>query len=209
MKPDHSAAVPDAPEPGSKAPGGIFAVSVLAAGIAAALLPSEARVLKPYRDSAGIWTVCMGLIGPIVNRYPRDVAWTTDECKIAEAQYIEPMVKQMQRCTPQHVQKEMTYGQWIWLGHWAYNVGTNNYCGANVGRELQVGNHRGACLAMSKWTWITLPKGKVPAGKHKVTRDSAGRVTRIQIDCIDPANKCFGLAKRRDLEVESCLDSLE
>lgn len=169
--------------------GGAFAVAVLAAGIAAALLPSEGRKLESYRDSGGIWTVCMGLIGPVEQAH-RGRRWTEDECKAAESAYIAPMVQEMQRCVPIAVQAEMTYGEWITYAHWAFNTGTRNFCNSTLGKRLADGNHNGACRAMAAWTYITLK------GKKRNCRDP------------DMRKICSGIVTRRDNEVSWCLEAL-
>lgn len=204
--------VPQAPgAPGwGEAPkaGGVFAALVLAAGMAAALLPSEDRKLTVYKDSAGIDTVCMGLIGPVTKRHP-GVAWTVEECQQAESEYIVPMVAEMQQCIPLDVQRSMTYGEWIMLGHWHYNTGA--FCSSSVGRNLAQGKHEEACQAMNQYTWITWPMKKLPlAGKHKIieVKTKKGPVKVLKVDCKDPKNKCRGLAIRRDLEVSNCLNAL-
>ena len=188
--------------------GGLFATLLLAAGMTAALLPSEARKLNVYKDSAGIDTVCMGLIGPVTKRHPA-VAWTVEECQKAESEYVAPMIAEMQQCIPMKVQREMSYGEWIMFGHWHYNTGA--FCSSSVGRNLEQGNHEAACRSMGAYTWITWPMRKLPlAGTHKIyeTKTNTGLVKVLKVDCKDPKNKCSGLAKRRDLEVTNCLNAL-
>jgi GH24 family phage-related lysozyme (muramidase) len=171
-------------KPKSGAAGG-FAALVLAAGLMFALLPSEARKLTPYKDSAGIWTVCMGLIGPVVKRH-WGTDWTVEECKEAELDYLRPMIGEMVKCVPEKVRNEMSYGQWVSLGHWYYNTGA--FCRSGVGRYLAQGDHVRSCQAMGQWTFITV-KGR-------------------KVNCKDPKNRCSGLATRRLNEVSWCLSAL-
>lgn len=188
--------------------GGVFSALLLGSGIIAALLPSENRITHVYKDSAGIDTVCMGLTGAVTKRHP-GVEWTVEECKIAEAKYIAPMVAEMQQCIPLEVQRSMKYGEWIMLGHWHYNTGA--FCSSSVGRNLAQGKHEEACKAMNQYTWITWPMSKLPlAGKHKIieVKTKKGPVKVLKVDCKDPKNKCRGLAIRRDLEVSNCLNAL-
>lgn len=173
-----------------KAPGGIFAVAILVGAIATVLSPSEGgRRLDVYRDSAGILTACMGVIGPVVNVRGMGGKFTDAECDHMEKAYLTKMVTMMQACVSQPVQSQMTYGEWIWLGHWAYNTGTAAFCHSTLAKRLAAGDHVGACRAMGSWTFITLP-----GGKH--------------VNCRDPANRCLGIPKRRDIEVNMCLESL-
>lgn len=169
--------------------GGAFAVLIVAVGIASALFPSEGRKLQVYKDSAGIDTVCMGLIGSITKRHP-GVDFTVEECKTAEAEYIAPMVKQMQQCVPVEVRNSMTYGEWVTYGHWSYNTGTSSFCSSSLGSKLRAGDHDGACKAMSGWTFITYK------GKKRNCRDA------------DMQRICSGIVKRRDQEVSNCLNAL-
>jgi len=182
---------PGAPDWKSKPKGGPVAVAALiVSGLFFALKPSEGgRILKPYLDSAGIPTACMGVIGPeVTRRYKAGLKFTDAECETMERTYLNKMVGRMQSCVPAKVQNDMTYGEWISYGHWDYNTGA--FCSSSVGRNLTAGNHVEACKSMGKYTYITL---------HGVKRN-----------CRDPDMKriCGGLVTRRDLEVNSCLNSL-
>lgn len=61
-----------------------------------------------------------------------------------------------------------------------YNVGASAFCGSTMARKLQSGDIAGACTELSRWTRV--------AGK----------------DCRDPAAKCAGIVKRRDVERAMC-----
>lgn len=183
---------PSAPGWKEKPKGGPFAIGVLVVGIAAALLPSEGgRILRPYLDSARIPTACMGVIGKeVTRRYQAGLLFTDAECESMEKAYLNKMVATMQSCVPQSVQQQMTYGEWISYGHWAYNTGTQSFCNSTLGRRLGAGDRVGACRAMGAWTYITLH------GRKRNCRDP------------DMQRICSGIVTRRDLEVSSCLQAI-
>ena len=185
---------PGAPAWNAKpAAGAAFTVIALAAGIGYALGPAEGgQILTPYLDSAGIPTACTGVIGPeISRRYKAKLDFTVAECDAMENAYREKMVRLMQACVPLNVQQEMTYGEWVAYGHWAYNTGTGSFCNSTLARRLAAGDHAGACRAMASWTYITLN------GRKR--------------NCRDPDMKriCSGIVTRRDNEVSWCMQALE
>jgi len=61
-----------------------------------------------------------------------------------------------------------------------YNVGAKAFCDSTMARKLQSGDIAGACTELSRWTRV------------------AGR------DCRDPAAKCGGIVKRREVERAMC-----
>jgi len=190
--------------------GGIAAILALVSGILVTnLLPSEARITHPYRDSAGIWTVCMGLIDPkLIARHP-GVEWTVPECEVEEKKYVGGMLTQMAACIPQSILADMTFGEVLWHGHFAFNTGIGSFCGKTraVHRALVAGDHAGACRAMGLYRFQSVPntpRNLQRSGLHALSADG----TMIRQDCRDPKNKCRGLAIRRDMEVEKCLSYL-
>jgi lysozyme len=62
----------------------------------------------------------------------------------------------------------------------AFNVGAQKFCASGFAAKLRAGDWAGACAEIGRWTRI---------GAR---------------DCRDPANKCGGIVKRRDLERAVC-----
>lgn len=187
--------------------GGVAAALVLLAGMMIpALLPSENRITHPYRDSAGIWTVCMGLIDPVlIARHP-GIEWTVPECETEEKKYVAAMLTKMAACIPAAILSDMSFGELLWHGHFAFNTGTGSFCGQGkaVHRALVAGDHAGACKAMALYRFQSVPntpRNLQRSGAHALSLD--GKM--IRQDCRDPKNRCRGLAIRRDMEVEKCL----
>lgn len=166
---------------------GIAALSVLLIGL---LEPSEGgRRLVPYLDSVGIPTACTGIIGPeVARRHKAKLRFTEAECVALETAYLGRMVRDMQKCVPQHVLNTVTTGEFLAYGHWAYNTGTGAFCRSSLNRHLRAGDHVRACQAMGQWTFVTLNGRKV--------------------DCRTAGKLCPGIVKRRRMEVSMCLDSL-
>lgn len=63
----------------------------------------------------------------------------------------------------------------------AYNVGAGAFCSSTLVKRLNAGDYAGACTELLRWTYF---QGK---------------------NCADPANKCQGLAKRRQAEYAQCM----
>jgi GH24 family phage-related lysozyme (muramidase) len=167
--------------------GPAIGIGLIVAAILTTLLPDEGRKLTPYRDSAGIWTVCMGITGPDVWRH-KGFPFTEDECKQMESGYVAKMVRQMEPCLTQDAVDSMTVQEWVAYGHFGYNVGTPAFCRSTIVAHLNAGNHEGACKAMSRWVFITV-HGKA-------------------VNCRQAGHLCPGIVKRRDKEVQMCLDAL-
>lgn len=185
-----NAPLPDKPAQPKGKKGPAFAIGLVVAAIITALLPSEGRVLHPYKDSAGIWTVCMGLIDPAIVWRHKGTDFTVSECVVEEKKYITKMVNEMVECIPQETLDKVTAGMFIWFGHWAYNTGTGAFCKPtnSIQRNLRAGDFPAACRAMGMWTFITVN----------------GRKT----DCRYAGRLCPGIVKRRDLEVSKCLEAI-
>lgn len=75
----------------------------------------------------------------------------------------------------------ITQGQYDAYTSFAYNVGTGAFCKSTMAKKANQGDRVGSCNEFSKWTYV--------AGK----------------DCKIKANKCSGIAKRREEEKTLCL----
>ena len=74
----------------------------------------------------------------------------------------------------------LTQGEYDSLVSLAYNVGAGPVCRSTMVRLHNAGQHAEACAQFDRWTFF---QGK---------------------DCRDPANRCGGLAKRRERERATC-----
>lgn len=163
----------------------------IAAGVAAGLglslgtaaiitsdwLADEGWRTMPYRDSAGIWTVCAGHTGPDVRPGER---WTDAECEaitvVDIVRHCGPALSAMRNPTPGEIA--------AWCG-FAGNVGVTAFLNSTGLRLQQAGERVAACEQLTRWVYITV-------GGQK-------------LDCRDPRNNCAGLPVRRDRQLARCM----
>lgn len=143
----------------------------------------EGRKYVPYRDSGGVWTVCAGITGPAVVPGRR---YTPAECGKLEQDYVQAMLHNMGRC----VRGDFEFHEVKAWGHFAYNVGTNGFCGSTAAKRLNAGERTAACDEIWKWRFVTI--------------DGAKR------DCSLPQwrSKCGGIIDRRQWEMATCRGTL-
>ncbi len=134
----------------------------------------EGRRLDPYWDALGqVWTVCKGVTGVEVvpGRH-----YSEAECDGMEQRYVTTMLKNMGTC----VHGEFEFYEVKAWGHFAYNVGTGNFCNSTAAKMLNEGKHKEACAQITRWVY-------------------AGR-----LDCRVASNKCPGIPRRRAWERATC-----
>lgn len=139
---------------------------------------SGKHVGKPYKDVGGVWTVCDGYTGKDIDP---SKFYTVEECKAITAKAIAEHGKGVLACVKVPIsQKE--YEAYTSL---AYNIGVSNFCGSNILRTLNRGDHRMACQGI-----YMHPNGK-PAWSH-----AGGKFFQ-------------GLQNRRYKEYQTCLEGLK
>lgn len=149
--------------------------AALILAIVVALGVSELRVKRTYWDAlGGVWTVCAGVTGEGV---VPGRTYSDAECQAMEAAYVRRMLTSMGKCVAGEFELHVIKA----FGHFAYNVGTANFCGSTAAKLLNRGDVAGACKQILRWVYI---KGK---------------------DCRDPRNKCGGIPKRRQWEYQTCM----
>ncbi len=169
--------------------GAFFSIVLLAAALTAWLSPSEGgQRLDVYLDSAGIKTVCTGIIGLAVNAHEVGYRFTKAQCDAMDSAYVTKQLTQMQACTPPAILQDTAFGEFVSYAHWAYNTGTGAFCHSTLAKKLAAGDHAGACKAMAAWTFITV-KGQ-------------------KVNCRNAGKLCRGIVTRRDEEVSLCLSAL-
>lgn len=107
----------------------------------------EGRRYAPYRDSAGVPTVCAGITGPAV---VWGKTYTADECTALEEAYVRQMLANMGQC----VHGEFEFHEIKAWGHFAYNVGTPAFCRSTAARRLNAGERTSACAEISRWVFV-------------------------------------------------------
>ena len=162
--------------PASKTKKFSFAAAPVALVIAliASLHGFEGRVYTTYWDDLGkVWTVCAGVTGKGVEP---GRTYSKAECDALEGAYITKMLARMGKC----VKGEYDFNVIKGMGHFAYNIGEDNFCASTASRMLNAGNVALACKQIARWTYI----------KKK--------------NCRDPKNKCMGIVTRRTWEQKTC-----
>jgi GH24 family phage-related lysozyme (muramidase) len=135
----------------------------------------EKRVYTTYWDALGqVDTACAGVTGEGVIR---GKTYTDAECEALETRYLSRMYERMGRCVPNARLEFHEVKAW---GHFAYSVGTANFCHSTAAWLLNEGRNAEACKQIPRWRFI---------GKK---------------DCAIKANKCGGIPKRRAWEEATC-----
>lgn len=104
--------------------------------------------LTPYKDQAGIPTVCSGHTG-------KDVVigkkWTPEDCKSVLIKDLGDHAQGMLQC----VNVPLTVDQFNALTLFAYNIGVGAFCKSNsVLKPLNAGNYEEAAKGMYKWVYV-------------------------------------------------------
>lgn len=147
---------------------------VLVAALVASLHGWEGRPKTTYWDKLGqVWTVCAGVTGPGV---VPGKTYTDAECNALEQRYVQKMLRNMGQC----VTGEFEFHEIKAWGHFAYNVGTANFCGSTAAKRLNRGERKPVCAEIGRWVYV----------KKK--------------DCRIAANECPGIPRRRQWEQATC-----
>ncbi|EHK3918128.1 lysozyme [Salmonella enterica subsp. enterica serovar Pomona] len=121
-----------------------------AIAIAAAMLGGhdglEGRSYEPYRDVAGVLTICDGHTGKdiVPVRHYTDAecdALLNQDLARVKAQ-IDPLIK-----------VSIPESERAALYSFAYNVGTGAFARSTLLRKLNAGDHAGACNELKRWTY--------------------------------------------------------
>lgn len=139
-----------------------------AVAIAAALLGGhdglEGRRYTPYRDVAGVLTVCDGHTGKDIIPGKR---YTDAECdallnkdlKRVKAQ-VDPLIK----VSIPESERAAFYS-------FAYNVGTGAFARSTLLKKLNAGDHAGACNELKRWTYAGGKQWKGLMTRREIERE--------------------------------------
>lgn len=127
---------------------------VVAGGIAAAVAISSAGLLfigqkegkenAPYRDIAGVWTVCYGSTGAHVRS---GGVRSDEECLTLLDQDVDRFEAAVNRCTP----PRKTQNEFDAMVSFSFNIGEQGYCNSTFARKFNSGDKVGAANAMLAW----------------------------------------------------------
>ena len=109
----------------------------------------EGKENDPYRDIAGVWTVCYGSTGAHVVPGGRR---TDAECLSLLDEDVDRFEAAVNRCTP--VPK--TQNQFDALVSLSFNIGEQAYCRSTLARKFNAGDTLGAADQFSAWSYATI-----------------------------------------------------
>lgn len=158
-------------KPTLAAPLAVLSAIVMALGV------SEGDPRVPYRDAAGVWTVCKGITGPAVVPGRK---YTDAECAHMTNQAVRSGTDAIARC----IARPMYWHEWVAWGHFVHNVGASAFCGSTAAKLLRAGAREQACAEIPRWRFVTI----------------AG----LKRDCSERRWDCYGVVNRRAWEEDMC-----
>ncbi|QQP96535.1 lysozyme [Lysobacter enzymogenes] len=132
--------------------------------------PWEGRELKPYRDIVGVWTWCDGETQGL-----HKAQYTNAECDALTRNSAARTLSSLSTC----IKRPIAQHEWVAVGSWAYNVGTQAACRSTLVRQINEGAPGSVwCRQLLKW-------------------DYAG------------GKRIWGLTRRREAEYQMCIGAVE
>jgi lysozyme len=150
--------VPPAPPPGELSRGQKIAAAIAAACIVVLPLTSQSEGLRttPYRDPAGIKTVCYGETQLKMRVYSKDECGVMLRTRLAKS-YAPPLVKCVVGITVPR--RKAVFAALIDA---SYNAGPAAVCKSRMVKKINAGDWKGGCNAFPGW-YVTAG-GKVYQG---------------------------------------------
>ncbi|EGB2287807.1 lysozyme [Salmonella enterica] len=146
----------------------LLAGGASAVAIAAAMLGShdglEGRRYVPYRDVAGVLTICDGHTGKDIipgrryNDAECDALLNKDLAQVAAR--IDPLIK-----------VSIPNSERAALYSFAYNVGTGAFAKSTLLKKLNAGDHAGACNELKRWTYAGGRQWKGLVTRREIERE--------------------------------------
>ncbi len=106
----------------------------------------EGRIYEPYKDVAGVWTVCDGHTGTDIIKGKK---YTDRECDRLLMQDLQPVKKAVDGL----VKVQLNEYQRAALYSFTYNVGTSAFSKSTLLKRLNSGDQAGACEEMRRWVY--------------------------------------------------------
>lgn len=106
----------------------------------------EGRVYVPYKDVAGVWTVCDGHTG---NDIVKGRKYTDRECDRLMWNDLKPVQKAVDGLV------KVPHGEYqrAALYSFTYNVGISSFSKSTLLKKLNAGDEDGACEEMRRWVY--------------------------------------------------------
>ncbi|MGD9423989.1 lysozyme [Pantoea sp. NSTU24] len=106
----------------------------------------EGRVYEPYKDVAGVWTVCDGITGAGVVQGKH---YTDRECD----SLLWQRVRQVKAQVDPLVKVPLGEYQRAALYSFTYNVGIGSFSKSTLLKKLNAGDQEGACNELRRWVY--------------------------------------------------------
>lgn len=106
---------------------------------------------RPYRDIAGVWTVCAGITGSDVIL---GKTYTQKECDALLAKHIAVAKREVDK----QVKVEIPDSMRAALYSFTYNAGTGAFRKSTLLKKVNRGDLKGACNELWNWTYYYNPK---------------------------------------------------
>lgn len=106
----------------------------------------EGRVYEPYKDVAGVWTVCDGHTGTDIIKGRK---YTDRECDRLMWNDLKPVKKTVDSLV------KVPLGEYprAALYSFTYNVGTSAFSKSTLLKKLNAGDQEGACEELRRWVY--------------------------------------------------------
>lgn len=106
---------------------------------------------QPYKDIAGIWTVCAGITGSDVIL---GKTYTQRECDALLQKHISVAAKAVDKAVKVEIPDTMRAAMYSFT----YNAGTGAFRKSTMLKKINRGDLKGACNELWNWTYYTNPK---------------------------------------------------
>lgn len=138
----------------SRLVGSLIASGAGAVVIASAMIkPMEGIEYEPYRDVAGVLTVCWGTTGPDVIE---GKVYTKEECDA----FLQRDLKAIERQILPMIRLELPEPTKAALYSFTYNVGVGAFSRSTLLKKLNEGDMTGACEQLKRWVYAGGKKWK-------------------------------------------------
>lgn len=139
-----------------------------AVAIAAALLGGhdglEGRRYTPYRDVAGVLTVCDGHTGKDIIPGKRYTDAECDALLDKDLNRVKAQVDPLIKVSIPESERAAFYS-------FAYNVGTGAFARSTLLKKLNAGDHAGACNELKRWTYAGGRQWKGLVTRREIERE--------------------------------------
>lgn len=125
------------------AAGGV-SILLASAALVASIRHDEGRRHEPYKDIAGVWTVCDGVTGPDVIH---GKTYTDRECNALTIKHAEAHGSKLLDCIHVRINQAMYDA----LANWAYNVGVGAACKSTAIKRINAGRFVDGCKEILRW----------------------------------------------------------